>query len=233
MTFKSWIRKTGLSESSAKKYYSAIFGSISDWAKDANLVESSLIEISDPQEFNKLAKKIKELSIFLERNDKGNNMYSSALSKYIEYLNNASDEFEQDIENIINDRSNSETDKITLIKSRIGQGEFRSRLLNYWTGCAVTGYKTSTMLIASHIKPWRESNNIERMDTYNGLLLTPNLDKAFDNGFISFDSKGKILISKLLERPSKIGIKRDMKVIFNIKHHKYLGYHRNSIFLNI
>ncbi|MBD3617535.1 MAG: HNH endonuclease [Gracilimonas sp.] len=223
---------TGLSESSAKKYSSAVFGSISEWAKDAGLIENSLIEISDPQEFKNLVEKITRLPIFIERNEKGNNMYSSALNKYFEYLKDASDELEQDIENIITDTSYAETDKVSLIKTRIGQGEFRNGLLSYWKGCAVTGYKTPSMLIASHIKPWRDSDNQERLDTYNGLLLTPNFDKAFDAGFISFDSKGKILISDVFEAPNMLGIESDMKIRFENAHRRYLEYHREEVFMN-
>jgi len=233
MNFKRWINITGLSESSAKKYSSAVFGSISEWAKDADLIESSLIEISDHQEFKKLAEKITQLPIFIERNGKGNNMYSSALNKYFEYLKDASNELEEDIENIITDRAYTETDKVTLIKTRIGQGVFRSGLMNYWRGCAVTGYKTPTMLIASHIKPWRDSNNHERLDTYNGLLLTPNLDKAFDNGFISFDSKGNILISEVFESPKILGIEANLNIKFENAHRRYLEYHRDVVFLNL
>lgn len=233
MMFKRWIKKTGLSESSAKKYSSAIFGSISNWARNAGLIDSSLLEISDPDEFDKLADKIKILSIFQERNEKGNNMYSSALNKYKEYLKDASEELEEDIENIIQDDSYTETDKITLIKSRVGQGEFRKNLLSYWEGCAVTGYRTSSMLIASHIKPWRESNNSERLDKFNGLLLTPNIDKAFDNGFVTFDAQGKILISDILEKPNVLGIDDNMNIKLNSAHHKYLEYHQKMVFLNV
>lgn len=232
MTFKRWINITGLSESSAKKYSSAVFGSISEWTRDAGLIDSSLIEISDPQEFEKLVKKIIQLPIFIERNEKGNNMYSSALYKYFEYLKELFNELEEDIENIITDRSHAETDKITLIKSRIGQGEFRSSLLTYWKKCAVTGYKTPSMLIASHIKPWRDSNNQERLDTFNGLLLTPNLDKAFDTGFISFDTRGKILISDVFESPNMLGIEANMNIRFENAHQRYLEYHRDVVFLN-
>ncbi len=233
MTFKRWINITGLSESSAKKYSSAVFGSISIWARDADLIKTSLIEISDSQEFEKLAEKIIRLPIFVERNEKGNNMYSSALNKYHQFLKDASDELEQDIENIITDRSKDETDKITLIKTRIGQGEFRNGLISYWKGCAVTGYKTPNMLIASHIKPWRDSNNQERLDSFNGLLLTPNIDKAFDTGFISFDSKGKILISDIFDSPKGLGIEDGMRINFENAHRSYLEYHRDVVFMNI
>lgn len=231
MTFKRWIKSSGLSESSAKKYSSAVFGSISQWAKESDLVDSSLLEISNPPEFEEVTEKITKLPIFQERNKKGNNMYSSALNKYLEYLKDASDEIEEDIENIIKDRSYTETDKITLIKSRVGQGVFRKELLSYWKGCAVTGYKIPLMLIASHIKPWRDSENQERLDKFNGLLLTPNLDKAFDSGFISFDTEGKILISKTLEKPKMLGIESGMKIDFENGHKEYLEYHRDAVFL--
>lgn len=233
MTFKRWINKTGLSDSSAKKYTSAVFGSISEWAKDAGLIESSLIEISDPQVFEEISEKIIQLPIFIERNRKGNNMYSSALNKYHEYLKDAFDELELDIENIITDNSFTETDKASFIKSRVGQGEFRKGLLKYWKGCAVTRYKTPSMLIASHIKPWRDSNNQERLDTYNGLLLTPNLDKAFDKGLISFDSNGKILVCNIFVSPKMLGIEPDMNIKFDKAHRRYLEYHRHVVFMNI
>jgi len=233
MTFRRWINIIGLSESSAKKYSSAVFGSISEWAKDAGLIDSSLIEVSNPHEFEKIAKEITRLNIFQERNEKGNNMYSSALNKYHEYLREAFEELEEDIEHIITDDSYTETDKVALIKTRIGQGDFRDSLLSYWKGCAVTQYKTLSMLIASHIKPWRDSDNKERLDKFNGILLTPNLDKAFDNGFISFDSNGKILISDVLENPGLLGIKSQMKIKIEPYHQRYLEYHRDVVFFEI
>lgn len=232
MTFKRWITITGLTESSAKKYSGAVFGSISEWARDAGLVDSSLIEISDPLEFENLAKKIKRLPIFIERNKKGNNMYSSALYKYFEYLSTAATELEQDIEDILTDQTKSETDKLMYIKSRIGQGEFRNQLLSYWKGCAVTGYKTPSLLIASHIKPWRDSDNRERLDRFNGLLLTPNIDKAFDNGFLSFDKKGRIMISNIFENPKLLGINNEMSVTLHSEHRRYMEYHRDVVFIS-
>ncbi|MEX1013744.1 MAG: HNH endonuclease [Candidatus Paceibacterota bacterium] len=233
MTFKRWIITIGLSEGSAKNYSGAILGSISNWAKDAGLIDSSLIEISDLTEFEKLSIRIQRLPIFQERNATGNKMYSNALNKYSEYLKEASNELAKDLEEIIRDNSYSETDKIALVKYRIGQGAFRDNLLSYWKGCAVTGYKKHSMLIASHIKPWRDSNNQERLDKYNGLLLTPNLDKAFDTGFISFAGNGKILISEVLKSPGILGIEDSMKINFEKSHQQYLEYHRNMVFFNL
>jgi predicted restriction endonuclease len=66
--------------------------------------------------------------------------------------------------------------------------------------------------VASHIKPWRASDNTERLDTYNGLLLLPNLDKAFDLGFITFTERGRIIVSNQLEESGKLGIDSGMRI---------------------
>ena len=59
-----------------------------------------------------------------------------------------------------------------------------------------------TLLRASHIKPWRAASGAERLDKFNGLLLTPNLDLAFDQGLISFDDHGQILLGEDLDPDS-------------------------------
>jgi hypothetical protein len=124
-------------------------------------------------------------------------------------------------------------DKETVIKARIGQGIFREWLEKYWNKCSVTGCRKISVLIASHIKPWIDCNNEEAIDVYNGLLLTPNIDKLFDKGLISFSDDGVILISSELddENLKTLGIKKDMRVnkIEN-EHLKYFDYHRTRIF---
>ena len=70
---------------------------------------------------------------------------------------------------------------------RTEQGRYRKAALALWNNrCAVTGVDETNWLIASHIKPWRESDNSERIDPRNSLILTPNYDKLFDRGVISF-----------------------------------------------
>lgn len=88
----------------------------------------------------------------------------------------------QDIEEFkISHKELTETVREAIVQSRIGQGMFRDDLKKYWgEKCAVTGCELVKTLKASHIKPWRSSNNTERLDVYNGLLLIPNLDSAFD-----------------------------------------------------
>lgn len=119
-----------------------------------------------------------------------------------------------------------------MLKTRIGQGSFRQKLISLWGGCAVTGYKDPSMLVASHIKPWRISTNIERLDAYNGLLLLPTLDKAFDTGFISFKKDGHIIISPLLKEPESLGITQSMSVNFKPENQLYMEFHRDTVFRN-
>lgn len=87
--------------------------------------------------------------------------------------------------------------KVQLINARVGQGEFCTGVLKRAGGlCEVTGVDNRAMLIASHIHPWAadDATNKDRLDPNNGLSLTPNLDKLFDRGFISFDDEGRLLV---------------------------------------
>ncbi len=133
---------------------------------------------------------------------------------------------------IIDDYNNSasEKEKEAVIKARIGQGIFRKKLLNYWDySCAISGCAETSLLIASHIKPWRDCSNFEVIDYYNGILLTPNYDKLFDCGYISFDNNGNIILSnKLNEKNLKIlGVDKNAKLKRIEEQHKvYLKYHR-------
>jgi predicted restriction endonuclease len=110
-----------------------------------------------------------------------------------------------DISKIRNDQTiRDETTRKALIDARLGMGKFRSDLQRRWKGqCAVTGCRLPELLRASHIKPWSESNNRERLDPGNGLLLSAHLDALFDNGLISFDDNGKMLLSRRLGTKDK------------------------------
>lgn len=125
-----------------------------------------------------------------------------------------------------------ETVKKRLQDSRIGQERFRGSLMKYWNGrCAVTGFDDERILRASHIKPWHDCDNTERLDPFNGLLLIPNLDAAFDKGLITFDEQGMIVISSsFLDKAKLLGITDDMKIKLHERHHQYLAYHRENVF---
>lgn len=123
----------------------------------------------------------------------------------------AIDDEEADL--IVGDAAN--TDKKTVLKARIGQGKYRNSLINYWKTCSVTGCGPTTILVASHIIPWSKCNsNSERIDRFNGLLLTPNLDKLFDRGLITFDANGMIRLSTRLSSAdaSTLGVHSNLKL---------------------
>jgi predicted restriction endonuclease len=130
----------------------------------------------------------------------------------------------------LKDRSIKAADKSSYISARVGQGKYRSKLITYWGKCALTGYSDVRFLVASHIKPWRDSNNTERLDPYNGLLLLPNFDKAFDLGYITFTDKGALIQSDVIENPRILGITKKMKIKVSSQHQDYLAYHRESVF---
>jgi predicted restriction endonuclease len=127
----------------------------------------------------------------------------------------------------------SESEREAIVKARIGQGRFRQSLIDYWSGCAVTGCLATALLHASHIKPWAQANLKERLSLFNGLLLSPNLDTCFDKGYISFDDDGRILISNHLtaEDASVLGVHADMRLSRIEPEHKYyLNFHRTNVF---
>lgn len=166
--------------------------------------------------------------------DKDAKNIKSALNKYLRFLKNSSAYVElSDSLIAIVGQTISQTTK-TEIETRLGQGKYRKKLINMWGECSLTKYSKINFLIASHIKPWKDSNNEEKVDVYNGLLLKPNIDKLFDNGYISFDDDGRIKISKLLDENDQknMGISIDMKIIKLCSEHKpYLSFHRHNVFL--
>jgi putative restriction endonuclease len=133
----------------------------------------------------------------------------------------------------VNPYSTAITERQTMALSRIGQGKFRVDLLNIWNACSITDVKVPEILKASHIKPWKDSDSFERLDPYNGLILTPTLDSLFDRGFITFENTGKILISKEIEFYSKIlNISPEMKLRKEFQENRqYLEYHRDEVYL--
>jgi len=143
---------------------------------------------------------------------------------------------EERIEKLIKkDKSISETEKETLIKSRKGQGKFRKDVLELFKACPFTGIENPTFLNASHIKPWVKCDNAERLDPLNGLPLTPVADHLFDKGFITFENDGQALFSKhvLLPELKAMGLYPEKEYsikIISSEQKRYLEYHRNNVF---
>src|SRR5690606_10675136 len=126
-----------------------------------------------------------------------------------------------------------ETERLAIIQSRVGQGQFRRNVLNLWGCCVVTGVTDERMLNASHIKPWRVADNEERLDPHNGLALVPNLDALFDRGLITFDADGLIRTSTSINVNLliQLGVKEGMRLQkIPARLEKYLKYHRQHVF---
>ena len=132
----------------------------------------------------------------------------------------------------INDSNIPETEKAALVSARIGQGQFMAKLIEYWGKCPLTGCSVESMLRASHIRPWRDSSNSERLDPFNGILLSPNYDTAFDQGLITFDEDGCMIASRRLDNQNieSLDMKVGKRIVFDKRHHCYLEYHRNNRF---
>jgi len=145
--------------------------------------------------------------------------------------------FEDRVEAAIkNNTTIDTTEKQELVLARRGQGKFRRNLEQIEDCCRLTGVRDRRFLRASHIKPWRlcETNH-ERLDGYNGLLLTPTFDHLFDKGYISFSDDGAILIPDRLPNEVRCSLGLAAQSVnaktFTEAHEKYLAFHRKGVFL--
>lgn len=127
------------------------------------------------------------------------------------------------------------TESERLVVQRVGQGIFRSALLDYWQGrCCVTGLALPELLRASHIKPWAEcESDDERLDVFNGLLLAPHLDALFDDGWMTFNDAGSVVVSTALptDAATLLGVSSTWRIgSLAAAHRTYLAYHRIHVF---
>lgn len=130
-------------------------------------------------------------------------------------------------------RNLTATERTAIVLARRGQGRFREDLISLWRECAVTACAVHSLLRASHLKPWRSSSNRERLDRFNGLLLTPNLDLALDRGLITFDDDGAIRVSNEVAMRDRraLGIEPAMRLrSVRAESLPYLQHHRKNIF---
>lgn len=138
---------------------------------------------------------------------------------------------------ILADKELDSTTKSRVIQSRLGQGKFRDYLSRFEASCRLTGVTNPALLIASHIKPWRLCKSaLERLDGANGFLLTPNVDRLFDSGWISFNDDGAVLVSPRLDVADLdlLGVKNVEFVLGGAFHERqkvYLKFHRDNVFL--
>lgn len=140
----------------------------------------------------------------------------------------------RDIKSVLSKKKYDSTTQQSLIDARLGQGAFRRSVLHAWQSrCAVTGCGVLDVIRASHIKPWRNATDDERLDPMNGLPLVATLDALFDAGLISFEDSGRMLVSSQLSRKDQqsLGvIEKRLKRKPPADMSKYLSYHRRSVY---
>lgn len=131
---------------------------------------------------------------------------------------------------------NKPTEKKIISKTRIGQSRFKKLLIkDVGKFCPITKIDNEKLLIAGHIKPWSHSNDVERLNPKNGILLSPLFDKLFDMrvGLITFMPDKRIRLSKKLEKNiNRLGVK-DGQIIEHLKidgREDFLQYHEKFIF---
>jgi len=123
------------------------------------------------------------------------------------------------------------TYSVSSVKTRIGQHVFKARLIDKWDNrCSVTGVKEHipSILIASHIKPWSESNDMERLDGNNGLLLSPHIDKLFDSYRITFSCNSQLVIAESIDNNllKAWNINKNIKLNLTVQQQHYMDFHR-------
>jgi putative restriction endonuclease len=145
------------------------------------------------------------------------------------------DEWERRVEVAIDSNAAiPETQRSALVQARRGQGLFRDNVRAVERACRITRVERMEHLIASHIRPWRDSSNEQRLDGENGLLLTPTVDHLFDKGFISFEDTGRLIVAPVADPVSlkRMGIDGEVEVNvggFSQGQRQHLEFHRENV----
>ncbi len=159
------------------------------------------------------------------------------------------EQLEDAVERVISqDQSLDSTVRKAVIDARRGQGRFRSNVESNERACRLTGVTNPSLLIASHIRPWRSCESAsERLDGMNGLLLTPDADLLFDRGFITFLDDGEPRVSHRFDHEDlrRLGLGdlawcqfglSEAPMTWNTnafapQQRKYLQYHRDNVYV--
>jgi putative restriction endonuclease len=229
--------------------------SSNNWSQIGWLVEVEFIQLADPvvpkEHLEKIGHYLTAKSAPLDETGRGKERYLVELdeglalalieiskaplelmARELAPMLNADSDYEIELE-IHAKHLEGDPEKIQLTKSRRGQGIFKANVRLVEDHCRVTGVTNIKHLRASHIKPWSVSSKEEKLDGFNGLLLSPHVDHLFDRGFISFKNSGDLLVSKELNpivlhqwsisNSSNVGS-------FKSNQSRYLEFHRDVVF---
>jgi putative restriction endonuclease len=123
--------------------------------------------------------------------------------------------------------------KTELLRARLGQGRFRESIEGNEQSCRITGVVDRRHLRAVHIKPWCEGDDTEKLDGYNGLLMSPHIAHLFERGYISFADDGDLILSPELNAVvlDRWHIAPSLNVgTFKPEQCYFLDYHRREVF---
>lgn len=141
--------------------------------------------------------------------------------------------FNKAVQKALSETGITKTEIERMVRQRVGQDIFRESLMDYWGGaCAVTGIDVPELLRASHIKPWTKcDSDAERLNVFNGLLLSAHLDALFDRHLMTFDEGGSAIFSPRIkpETISALGINETSKLKWiTPEHEAFLKLHRQE-----
>lgn len=236
--FADWLTSTtSLAGSSIDKYARAV-RTISQEMIEQRIINKPINEM-DAFELDVAMAVIMQNPYFADKNKCGNHMYSNALKQFRYYRNSEeqrTDSSSAYIEKIVRDTTIPETERTAIVQSRIGQGLFRRQLMEKYHGsCIITGIDHPKLLVASHIKPWAASDNVERLQVDNGLLLSATYDRLFDSGLITFDKSGKLYISSFLGTENSKRLHLIQGTTYSLqtsaKMQQFLEYHTDVVFV--
>ena len=222
-----------LSDSTISKYLN-VLKKINLDLSEKNTLGITLEEINSTNELEDIKKEYFLIQENRELDERGNRMYSSAFNKLISHKSFLSSKpFNNSRTRLIEYTKSINSGNIKrFINCRIGQKSFREKLLNKWNGrCPITGIDDSTILISSHIVPWSESKDEEKIDPENGILLSPLFDSLFDENLISFEDNGNIIFSHNISQENKdrFNLKDNIKIDITPGMIPYLRYHREKL----
>jgi len=145
-----------------------------------------------------------------------------AISATTEVTSDITDIFQSDID---------ATTKQRLVDARLGQGQFREQLLEIWNGkCAITYCDIKVILRASHVKPWSQSHNQQRLDPANGILLAASIDALFDKFIITFTEAGALRVNRSVSESAlkNLGVHAGRHIHIAPRTEEYLVSHREK-----
>lgn len=147
--FELWLIKTNRSGSAIK--YSNALNTISNELIGKKLINKNIYLLDNSSEVNELEEKYLSVEEYRNKNMRGNNMYSAALRKYVEFNNIINTPIrtipEKDIGIIENKlESITNTEKDAVVKVRIGQSLFKTGLLQKYKKCSMCNIDLPNLL---------------------------------------------------------------------------------------